>query len=298
MQRNDQEVVDLSITPSMKKSEIKRQIEAAERYAASHHQLSSIKLHVLSMCIGYAKGSLHSVFTKEHNRYGIYSNIMNAADVFANNDDLHFLAFVVKELSQINTYENSSFRKSVLPAASRYLAIMLAPEIARTQKAFMGLAVASMAMFLAQPRAAAFITPIALAAIFFSENIVYARLYRSLELKLHRAITAGNGEHAAIADGLQDEVGRFMTTATGMLDSGLTLFSSAGNHMQRLAHLSNNLQQGPRIEELPNNAHAENAAQPNRIEMPEYHVPPAASAPPAHEVEDFIQEPRRRHAFN
>lgn len=299
MQRNNQQAVDLSISPAMKKAEIKRQIEAAIRYIADHREFSSIRIHVLNMCIDYAKGSLHSVFTKEHNRYGIYSNIMSAADAFASNDDLHFLAFVVKELSQIRSYENSTFRKQVLPSASRYLAIMLAPEIARTQKAFLGLAIGGMAMFLADPRAAAFITPLALTAAYLSENIVYARLYRSLELRLHRTLTLNNNELPQIADGLQDEVGRFLTTATGMLDSGLTLFSRTGQQMQRLAHLGQG-QQGPRIEELPDNAAAERGAQPNRIEeVPEYHVPPVASAPPAHDVQDMIPEPRqRRFAFN
>lgn len=99
-------------------------------------KLNATGKSVLRACIQYANDNFISLIrTADFTRYTTISRILNASLVY---DDIHFLAYAIRELETIGAYENSSLRNNTLPIARRNLDALLAPAVLRTQRAFMG----------------------------------------------------------------------------------------------------------------------------------------------------------------
>jgi hypothetical protein len=279
--------LDFRINSAMKKSELNVRVIKAENYFNTRrNDYSPAKNLILALTIKYAKDSLVAIFAKDDSRYVIYSNIVNMADHFA--DDIHFLAYVVRQLKQINRHDNSSFRATVLPNAEAKLKSLLAHEFLKQRRACIGLAMGGLGLLYVDPRVAVPMIVMGLTTAYFCEDIVYARLSTSLDLKLHRLDVGNHQQVGMIADGMEDIYGRITDTTAGMLNSGLHLFSLAGNRMQRLAMLGQApANQQSRVEVLDDQSAAAN-------------LRPAASAPPLHEVDDVdvSQKPGQRLAYH
>lgn len=276
MRRVNDEVPDFTVTSRMSKSEIKERVEAADSYIQQQRQkYGPLKSQVLELCVVYAKNNLCSYISKAPNRYSIYSNIMNFVDAFA--DEIHFLAYVVKELEKISAGDNSSFRLTVLPTAKNNLKLLLVPEVAKTRKAFVGLAMFGMGMLFAEPRAAFVFIPMGLLCVMLSDEIVHARLNMSLQTKMHQVLTGGAAA-VVLNDGFEDVFGKFVSTTTSMLDSGMTLFARGGDRFQRLAGLGEIRQ-------------AQQMMPASRVELlPDANQPQSSAPPVAHKAGEFVKQ--------
>ncbi len=287
MQRQAQTVNDFTVTSAMSKSVIGDQIAAAEQYFnARVVAYSPIKCSVITLCLKYAKDSLYSYISKDESRYTIYSNLVNFADYFPN--DLHYLAFVIKQIECIPRHVNSSLRSTVLPSAKSGLATLIAPEVARHRNTFISIAVCGMGMLFVDPRIASVLMTVGTVATVCSEYITYARLNTSMEMKMHRYLSGGANNIATFDDGMEDAFGRIRSASQDMMNSTFMIMGNLGARLHRVARLGQ-AQPLPRVEVIEDNQldHAALLA--------------AASAPPLAYLEEDDQKrqvPLKKLAYN
>ena len=218
--------MDFSVHRAMTSRDIDQVIFQAECSLLINSK-SPVKTQILRGCIDYGRNHLaKSLFAKDKSRYKILSDLFNYANSF---DDLHYSCFAVKQVSCIPASDNSTLRKTVLPIASSTLDTLLAPSVARMQKAFLGLSVCGLAMLLTGyflSNSALILVALGISGYIFSSEITDYRLRRSLSLKLHQLLTRGNeNAGSTIKDGLQDEIAVFEDTALNMFRYGLNMFS-------------------------------------------------------------------------
>lgn len=234
---------DLSITESMSKAERRIKVREARDFIAQGN-FDPAKEEILSAIVGYAdrKFANNGFFESAPHpgRYIRYSNIMRQADKM---DAMHFMHYVVQELSRIDEFwSQSSLKQNVLNRAIRYRDAFLAPEVLKTQKAAMGLMAGGFALMMTgDSRAVSLGIPMiaAGAALYpFAYQFVLARLDRSLQLRQNQALIAGGSRQYAIQDGMTDEFSQIFGTATGMLSTGINSFGLLGRNMDRAARLA------------------------------------------------------------
>lgn len=230
---------NFSINIGMKRSDIQAAVKRAKDYFAGV-QLSVSKRQVIDAVIDYAEKSLctFSLIGKAANRYAIYSNIINFCEQF---DDLHFLHYAAQQLQFIDRYENSTLRNTVLPNVIHKRDLLMTPEVARMQKAFMGMTAFGMATLVSgySPAKASTCMMMGVLGYLGSYYLVLSRLDRSLSMKMNRMITNDSEKPLQLDDGLSDEFGTFQRAATGMLTSGLSIFNRVGDQFGRVAQLGN-----------------------------------------------------------
>lgn len=213
----------IRLTPTMTAKQVNKIIDDAER-KLSDYQLTP-KGQILDACYVYSRSSLTSFVRKDPSRYTIVSNLLTGAEIL---DDLHYYCYAVEQLAGIPKSENSTLKKSVLPIARANLDVLLAPSVASTQKAFIGLLSLGIAMLFTGYHLQAIAMIVAgFVGYAASELITGYRMSRSLKLQLNRILTGG-AVKSTIKDGLQDEVARFERTASGMLHTALSMFEKFG----------------------------------------------------------------------
>ncbi len=236
MQEMQNPATNFTIDISMTKAQISTKIETAAAHV-NQQNYSVLKQRVLNDCFHYARANLASVFAKDPSRYAIYSNIVNFAGTL---DDLHFFAFVEQEFKSLapNTHSRN-FRDVILPYTSRNLNIMLAPSILKSQKAFLGLAAGGMMLFATRAdMRGSMLVMVGILGYLGAENLIRARLDRSLTLKLHQHIAQGVDTTVQITDGFQDEFAIFERQASSMLSHGVSFFSRTGGQLRWLTQFS------------------------------------------------------------
>lgn len=232
----NRKMTDFTINRMDSKSERDAALTRAERFF-ENQQLSNAKRSVIDSVLRYAGEKLCGAltFTTAESRFRICSNILNHHQQF---DDLHFLQYVISQLSDIGPHENSTLKSWVLPIAVHNRDLLLAREVARTQKAFIGMTAFGMATLFTDyaPRMGFMSILLGVIGYLGSYHLVLGRLQRSLDLQMGRMLESQQeGQELKLEDGLQDEVAIFQQTATGMLGSGMRLFHQTGNAFARIA---------------------------------------------------------------
>lgn len=241
---------DYAIHSKMTKKEITKKVMAAQNHINSMQlYYSPVKLHLLNLTLDYAKNNLCSIFARNDNRYIIYSNIINFVNYFK--DDIHFLAYVAKELEEIPRSDNSTLKNKVLPFAREKLHILLAPEFSKTRKAFAGMTAFGASLLFIESKAATFFIVIGLTGFVFSEQFVYARLNASLQTKMHHYLTGETDNNVILTDGFEDIFSKLTNTSVNMLESSVTLFANASKQYQAFANSQAPSTNTPRVEALP-----------------------------------------------
>lgn len=222
--------MSFTIDRSMNAKQINQLIDDADRKLTGK---SLVKDQILETCFNYSRNNLAKAFIKkDKSRYDVVSDLLNFSPYL---DDLHYSYFAAKQVSTIPSYENSTLRNSILPDALATLDTLLAPSIARMQKAFIGLLIFGLMMiftgYFYGPQAY-ILMAIGIIGIFASGEITYYRTKRSLSLKLNLILTGGSNSDT-INDGLCDEFSMFEKTASNMLTQSLKtfqrIFSFGGN---------------------------------------------------------------------
>lgn len=231
------ENADFTISPAMSLNQVTDRVSRARTYFGSRNDLSEAKLKVINAMIQYAEQRLcaRSLFSKAENRYVIYSEIIRSCHFL---DDLHFLHYAAKQLRCIDVYDNSTMR-AILPDVMRDCDYLMAPEVLRAQKAFLGMVAFGFAtMFVCHsPIVSTTCITLGLIGYLGSYHIVQERLERSLAMNMNRRLTGGVSQPLQLEDGLSDEIGRFQHAATNMLTHGVRFFEGASTQFGRVASI-------------------------------------------------------------
>lgn len=116
--------------------------------------------------------------------------------------------------------------------------ILLALEVARMQKAFIGMAVFGMTIMVTDyaPRLGSMSLLLGVIGYLGSHYFVLGRLQRSLDMQLCRMLDSQQeGQVSVFDDGIQDEVAEFQRVTAGMLAGGMRMFHQVGNTFSRVA---------------------------------------------------------------